>query len=128
MDRNRSNQNRTDQTSGSDPTFDLDALLHPAGAFAHPIEVVRDVDLTLGEKRAILASWASDICALEAAPDLRVNPAGRFVRWDDIMDALKLLDREAEQSRAIPRINRRRLRGSWRDRSGGESERGPHVG
>ena len=53
--------------------FDLDALLHPASAFAHPMEVVHDPDLTLNEKRAILASWASDACALEAAPDLRVN-------------------------------------------------------
>jgi hypothetical protein len=53
--------------------FDLDALLHPANAFAHPMDVVRDEDLTLNEKRAILASWASDACAIEAAPDLRVN-------------------------------------------------------
>ena len=43
-----------------DDGFDLDALLHPAQAFAHPIDVVRDNDLTLNEKRAILASWASD--------------------------------------------------------------------
>jgi hypothetical protein len=27
--------------------FDLDALLHPASAFAHPMDVVRDPDLTL---------------------------------------------------------------------------------
>jgi hypothetical protein len=40
--------------------FDLDALLHPASAFAHPMDVVRDPDLTLNEKRAVLASWASD--------------------------------------------------------------------
>lgn len=36
--------------------FDLDKLLHPASAFAHPIDVVHDADLTLNEKRAILAS------------------------------------------------------------------------
>ncbi|HET7383471.1 MAG TPA: hypothetical protein VFJ59_12925, partial [Pseudolabrys sp.] len=53
-------------------TFDLDALLHPARAFAHPMDVVRDPDLTLNEKRAILASWASDACAVEAAPELRI--------------------------------------------------------
>ena len=76
--------------------FDLDALLHPAKAFAHPMDVVRDRDLTLNEKRAILASWASDACALEAAPDLRVTTSGRVVRWDDIMDALRTLDREAD--------------------------------
>ena len=71
--------------SRSNSHFDLDALLHPAGAFAHPIDVVRDADLTLNERRAILASWASDACALEAAPDLRATPSGKTVRWDDIM-------------------------------------------
>lgn len=74
--------------------FDLDALLHPASAFTHPMDVVRDPDLTLNEKRAILASWASDACALEAAPDLRVNASGNVVRWDDIMDALHTLDKD----------------------------------
>ena len=34
--------------------LDLDDLLHPARAFAHPQEVVSDPDLTLNEKRAIL--------------------------------------------------------------------------
>ena len=74
--------------------FDLDALLHPARAFAHPTDVVHDADLTLNEKRAILASWASDACAIEAAPDLRVDTSGNVVRWDDIMDALRTLDEE----------------------------------
>jgi hypothetical protein len=60
------------------------------------MDVVRDADLTLNEKRAILASWASDACALEAAPDLRAIASGCVVRWDDIMDALRMLDREAD--------------------------------
>jgi hypothetical protein len=42
-----------------DDACDLDTLLHPAQAFQHPSEVVNDHDLTLNEKRAILASWAS---------------------------------------------------------------------
>ena len=78
-----------------DRNLDLDAILHPARAFAHPLDVVRDPDLTLNEKRAILASWASDACAIEAAPELRLNTSGNVVRWDDIMDALRALDREA---------------------------------
>jgi len=77
-------------------TFDLDALLHPARAFAHPMDVVRDPNLTLNEKRAILASWASDACAVEAAPELRIAGSVGVVRWDDIMDALGTLDREAD--------------------------------
>jgi hypothetical protein len=44
---------------------DLDDLLHPAQAFGHPSEVLNDPDLSLNEKRAILASWASDACAIE---------------------------------------------------------------
>jgi hypothetical protein len=74
--------------------WDPNELLHPAQAFEHPSDVVNDPDLTLNEKRAILASWASDACAVEAAPDLRLNTFGRVIRWDDIMDALRALERE----------------------------------
>jgi hypothetical protein len=76
------------------PLFDLDQLLHPAQAFDHPSAVLRDPDLTLNEKRAILAAWASDACAVEAAPELRTGPRGA-VRFDDIMDALRELDKQA---------------------------------
>jgi hypothetical protein len=79
-----------------DTGFDVQALLHPAGAFSHPSDVVRDSDLTLNEKRAILASWASDACAVESAPALRVAPEGnRPVTFDDVMDALRALDEQA---------------------------------
>jgi hypothetical protein len=77
--------------------FDLDQLLHPASAFKHPREVVDDPNLTMNEKRAILASWASDACAIEAAPALRQPGDGPSVRFDDIMDALKALDRDARK-------------------------------
>jgi hypothetical protein len=73
---------------------DLDELLHPAQAFSHPSEVVDDPDLTLNEKRAILASWASDACAVEAAPALRIGRKAP-VRFDDIMEALRSLDKQA---------------------------------
>jgi hypothetical protein len=78
-----------------DHSFDLDALLHPAQAFAHPLDVVRDADLTFNEKRAVLSSWASDACAVETTPELRQMPGCRSIRFDDIMDALRVLDREA---------------------------------
>jgi hypothetical protein len=75
---------------------DLDALLHPAQAFDHPSDVVNDCDLTLNEKRAILASWASDACAVEAAPALRAPPGTRQpVSIDEILEALRALDQEA---------------------------------
>jgi hypothetical protein len=91
--------------------FDLDELLHPARAFGHPSRVVEDPDLTLNEKRAILASWASDACAVEAAPALRATPGGEPVSFDDIMDALRALDHEAGlggDSRRYRRALRRR--------------------
>jgi hypothetical protein len=40
--------------SEHDDRCDLDNLLHPAQAFEHPSHVVKDPDLTLNEKRAIL--------------------------------------------------------------------------
>jgi hypothetical protein len=93
---------------GKRSDYDLDSLLHPAQAFEHPSRVVSDPDLTLNEKRAILASWASDACAIEAAPTLRKTPGtGRLVRFDDIMDALRALDRQAiENYQAPPRYRR----------------------
>jgi len=80
--------------TGGDGGRDLDALLHPAQAFEHPVKVVDDPDLTLAEKRAILASWASDACAVEATPPLRQPPGSpRKVEFDDVIDALRALDR-----------------------------------
>jgi hypothetical protein len=79
--------------------LELDELLHPAQAYSHPSEVVDDPDLTLNEKRAILASWASDACAIEAAPALRPAAKGGHVRFDDIMEALRSLDKQAQRSR-----------------------------
>jgi hypothetical protein len=87
--------------------FDLNTLLHPAGAFALPADVVHDPDLTLNEKRAILASWASDACAVEAISVLRKAPgAARPVSFDDVMDALRLLDRWPGDYQPPPRYRR----------------------
>jgi hypothetical protein len=95
----------------NEDTFDLNDLLHPAQAFSHPAEVVNDPDLTLNEKRAILASWASDACAVESVPELRRAPikGGRPVAFDDVMDALRALDaRAAETSSRYHRVVRKR--------------------
>ncbi len=103
--------------------YDLNQLLHPAQAFGHPSEVVNDPDLTLNEKRAILASWASDACAIEAAPDLRSSARGAPVRFDDIMEALRTLDRQAngQHYRRLPRRRRGLLRHTSTNRSNGGS-------
>ncbi len=105
-----------------DDVFDLNNLLHPADAFDHPLEVVHDPDLTLNEKRAILSSWASDACALDAAPELRASPRGKAVLFDDIMDALRSLDAsDGEPVKKYQKlIRRRRMFG----RSRGDEGRG----
>ena len=75
---------------------DMDALLHPARTFDQPEQVVDNPALTLDEKRAILASWASDACAVEAAPALRRPPGSRrVVKVDEILEALRRLDKLA---------------------------------
>ena len=79
-------------TKPSRQDFDLNSLLHPARAFPRPIDVVEDPDLTVTEKRAILASWASDACAVQDTPALRRPAEGASVSFDDVMDALKKLD------------------------------------
>ena len=110
--------------------FDLDDLLHPAQAFDSPQDVVNDHDLTLNEKRAILASWASDACAVEAAPALRQVPGGRrVVTVDEILEALQALDKQvnAEPTRTTPwarRQIRRRAFEAFRGRRRGDRDRG----
>lgn len=96
-----------------DDACDLDTLLHPSQAFTHPSEVLSDSDLTLNEKRAILASWASDACAVEAVPTFRRLPGGkRPVHFDEVMDALRALDEEVRRSRRDP--SGQRVAKRWR--------------
>jgi hypothetical protein len=71
-------------------TLDMTTLLHPADAFAHPMDIVDDRDLTSYEKRAILSSWAVDSCSSQ--PSQR----GAAPTFDDIVDALHLLEPEPE--------------------------------
>jgi hypothetical protein len=73
---------------------ELDTFLHPAMAFEHPRDVVNDPDLTLKEKRAILASWASDACAVAPAVRFAPGTAGP-VPVDEILEALRALDKQA---------------------------------
>jgi len=77
--------------AGRTTALDLAAMLHPANSFAHPMDVVDDCDLTSYEKRAILSSWAADACAVRDPS----RPA-TAVRFDDILDALHLVESEPE--------------------------------
>ncbi|MDR6635572.1 hypothetical protein J2X72_004386 [Phyllobacterium sp. 1468] len=69
----------------------------PVRHFSRPEDVVRDDALDVQEKRAILASWASDACAVESMPALRRLPyAENPVAFDAVMDALRQLDDPSE--------------------------------
>ena len=80
-------------TAFDDNVFDLNALLHPGTVFDHPRDVLADPSLSVSEKRAILASWASDASAITSCPSLR-SPAGlkKPVSIDEILEALCELD------------------------------------
>ena len=67
--------------------------------FEEPREVVADRLLTIEEKRAVLASWASDACAVEGAPSLRRRQGSwQIVHIDEILEALRALDEQAGES------------------------------
>jgi hypothetical protein len=80
-------------TTANDNVFDFNALLHPGTVFEHPRDVVSDPGLTISEKRAILASWASDASAIASCPALRApDGLNAPVTIDDILEALCALD------------------------------------
>jgi hypothetical protein len=73
--------------------YDLNAILHPGSVFDHPRDVLADTALSRAEKKAILASWASDAAAVTSCPSLRGVPgARRAVSIDEILEALSSLD------------------------------------
>jgi hypothetical protein len=77
-----------------DNVYDLNAILHPGSVYDYPRDVLADEDLTLAEKRSILASWASDAAAVTSYPSLRVMSGQRQpVSIDDILEALSELDK-----------------------------------
>jgi hypothetical protein len=76
-----------------DNVYDLNAILHPGTVFDHPRDVLADATLSRAEKRAILASWASDAAAVTSCPSLRAIPGAKsVVSIDDILEALSSLD------------------------------------
>ena len=82
-------------TAFDDNVFDFNALLRPGTVFDHPKDVLAHPSLSVSEKRAILASWASDASAIASCPSLRA-PAGLKapVTIDEILEALCELDGE----------------------------------
>jgi hypothetical protein len=76
------------QACGWGETLEAESL-----PFSDPQEVLAYPALDISVKRAILASWASDACAVENLPNWRKLPeADVLVPLDDILDALRALD------------------------------------
>lgn len=63
-----------------------------AEGHSDPYDVVFDPSLTIEQKRAILASWASDARAVRDRPALRQLEDGTVLHIDKILGALKELD------------------------------------
>lgn len=81
---------RTPAESGAE--MNIEWLAAPATVFSHPREVLQHPALEPSEKRAILASWASDVRAVENEPALRQVDCGAIVPLADILAALRALD------------------------------------
>jgi hypothetical protein len=70
----------------------IDWLVTPGLAFSHPSEVLDHPELSHAERRAILASWASDARAVEGAHWMRCLDNGAVVTLAEVLDALRRLD------------------------------------
>jgi hypothetical protein len=72
----------------------LGRWLRPAVGFDHPRDVLKDPILDLSEKRAVLASWASDASSVRDEPSLRwLLGTPEPVPLADIREAIARLDR-----------------------------------
>ncbi len=74
------------------PSTRSPAPSYGAAIYTHPSDVTNDPRLTTAEKRAVLASWISDVRAVEDAPSLRRLDSGAVVEVDAILQALVSLD------------------------------------
>lgn len=93
-----------------DSVFDFDCLVHPGMVFNHPQDVVSNLNLSLAEKRAILASWASDASAIASCPALRApNLLKAPVHFDGILEALCALDKNGPRGAHAGKPKRQRF-------------------
>lgn len=72
--------------------FPINSLVTPGLAFSHPSEVLDHPELSHAERRAVLASWASDARAVEGAHWMRCVDNGSVVTLAEVLDALRKLD------------------------------------
>jgi hypothetical protein len=106
----------TNPVTASPASFEAwQALVAPGDVFRHPREVLAHPTLTAAEKRAILASWASDAHAMEGAPALRCLSGCKAepVSVEAVLAALTTLDGNQDPgrgqlpARSAPKMRRR---------------------
>jgi hypothetical protein len=79
----------------ADNVIELNAILRPGSFYDHPRDVLEDPTISIGVKRAILASWASDAASVASSPALRELPGSHnMVTIDDVLEALSALDND----------------------------------
>lgn len=71
--------------------------------FQRPDEILNDPIMSRAEKRALLASWASDVHAVPDAPTMRRLEDGSIVAVDEVLHALKALDERDRPTRCDSR-------------------------
>ncbi len=92
---------------GSDDPLSSEApARRPKSGAVH--DVLADRQLTIAEKRAVLASWASDAHAVADMPSMRRLEDGEVVKIDEILEALKAIDGHDDPRAAIRTASRRR--------------------
>jgi hypothetical protein len=118
MMENRSHSGPMNPAATQPASFEAwQALVAPGDVFRHPREVLAHPMLSPEEKRTLLATWASDACALENAPGLRCLTGCRAepVSVDAVLAALAELDgRRTRETNSLPgsRAEPQRLRRS----------------
>lgn len=82
----------TQTTSVPDPSRPDVRHTRRRSIWPRPGEVLKDPKMSRGEKRALLASWASDAHAVPGLPSMRQLNDEFLVEIDEILEALKELD------------------------------------
>ncbi|HKY80934.1 MAG TPA: hypothetical protein VJM09_05620 [Sphingobium sp.] len=77
-------------------------MSQPFSRFLHPFDVAHHPSLEPEVKRAILASWASDLSAVKDQPAMRKPPgAKRAVPIDEVFAAMRSLDEPRTDGRQL---------------------------
>ena len=93
----------------------FEASVAPGDVFRRPRDVLTYPGLSLAEKHAVLASWASDARAVESCPTLRCLPGCRAepVPLHEVFAALQALDGDGRAQPSSDTPTRSSLAHRW---------------